>query len=675
MNASGISPAANPESAPRRAMSRMVVACTSALLAATVVATAALTAPLADAAVPPSYQLQYLGPGTPVGISNGGVVIGTRIVGNAYQPLVSVGGAPWSGLPVLRGAVSVFPTDVNDGGVIVGVSFNAQFNAVAVRWKPTPAGYVVEELPRLPGDPSSYATGINNMGEIVGARRALGYVPAATSGWLYSDALGVVDLSTFGFWIVPAAINDAGTIIGGIERLNLDTGIVDVIGNGPANYNAVTGVAINASGMVAGAASLRSSSLNIVSVFRYEGAAGWRFIAGSSKYTVASSINNLGDVGYGEQGAGRYLEGLGTYAVSGLLRPDVVAAGWAITGSGVHVNDARMIATAGRNGITGETGGVVLTPAGTLPPPSAPTGLQGVAHTASAAEPYNAIVLNWTNTSTATTGYELERQQVGAATWARLSLVPPGVATGHTDTTVGVGILYDYRVRAVGLGGASDWSNVARVQSPTTPLDTTPPSVRVIAPADGATVSGIVAVAADATDNVAVAYLEISYWNPYLGREVVLGSAANAGALTANWDTRALTPAAYRLRAFANDAMGNWKQADVTVTVAGNATATFKVSDIALVARVKGNMASVSGDVQVTDAAGRGVPGASVAATWTSPGGGSQSAAAQSGSDGRARFEVMGPRGTYTLKVSGVAKAGYAFDAAKSILERSIVTK
>lgn len=79
--------------------------------------------------------------------------------------------------------------------------------------------------------------------------------------------------------------------------------VVQWIGNGPTNYNAVTGAAINNSGMIAGAAALRSSSLNIVSVFRYEGAAGWRFIAGSSQYTAVSSINNLGDIGYSELGA------------------------------------------------------------------------------------------------------------------------------------------------------------------------------------------------------------------------------------------------------------------------------------------------------------------------------------------------------------------------------------
>ena len=65
-------------------------------------------------------------------------------------------------------------------------------------------------LPRLPGDASSYATGINNLGQIVGARRALGYMPTG-SGWLYSEALGVVDLSArYGLWSCPNAINDWG---------------------------------------------------------------------------------------------------------------------------------------------------------------------------------------------------------------------------------------------------------------------------------------------------------------------------------------------------------------------------------------------------------------------------------------------------------------------------------
>jgi len=629
--------------------------------------------PLAGAQAPlPSFRLQYLGNGSPSGINNNGIVIGTRTVSSRYEPLVSVGGAPWTVLPAPSGGVSTFPTDVNDSGVIVGVSFNANFNAVAVRWKPQVAGgYAVEVLPRLQGDKSSYATSINNLGEIVGARRTLGYVPAATTGWLYSDTLGVVDLSTFGFWIVPTAINDAGQIIGGVERLDLETGLVDVVGNGPANYNLVSGVALNQAGMIAGVASLRSSSLNVLSVFRHEGAAGWRYIAGTSRYTTATSINNLGDIGYGEQGAGLYLEGLGLFAVNSLLRADVVAAGWAVTGSGAYINDGRLVATVGRNSTTGAVGGVLLIPAGVLAPPTAPANLQGVAHPATSAEPYNAINLTWSNTSAATTGYDLERQQAGTTVWSRLSLVPPGTAASHVDSTVGVGIVYDYRVRAIGAGGASEWSNVARVQSPSAPLDTIAPSVNLRAPASGASVSGIVTVTADATDNVAVTALDISYWNPTLGQEVLLGSVKGA-ALSVSWDTRSLAPGPYRLRATAYDAAGNWKQADVTVTVSAAIPAIVKVSDISLSGRIRSGSVTITGDVSVQDGSGRAAANASVTARWTGPGGTLQAVTLSTDSQGRARFDTTGPRGTYTLSIIGVAKAGFAFDAAHSIMAKSI---
>ena len=108
-----------------------------ALLAAVLVALIIIPTARAQSG-PPAYQLQYLGPGSPAAINNSGVVVGARLNGSNYQPLVSVGGGAWSSLPVLPGAVTVFPTDINDAGVIVGVSYDNAFNAVAVRW--TPAG-------------------------------------------------------------------------------------------------------------------------------------------------------------------------------------------------------------------------------------------------------------------------------------------------------------------------------------------------------------------------------------------------------------------------------------------------------------------------------------------------------------------------------------------------------
>ena len=627
-------------------------------------------APAGAADPPPVYQLQYLGSGSPVAMNNTGVVVGRILNGNTYQPLISANGAPWTALPVPSGAMSVFPTDVNDSGVIVGVSFSPQWNPVAVRWTPTGSGYAVEELPRIAGDISSYALGINNLGQIVGARRSLGYAPTG-SGWLINGQ-GVVDLAAqYGWWSYPTELNDVGQVIGGAERLDLNTGVVEWIGAGPSNYNAVTAADINNMGMMAGAASLRSTSLNIVSVFRYEGAAGWVFIDGTSRYTVANAINSRGDVGYGELGAGLYLDGLGKFSVNSLLDPAVTAAGWAITGSGALINDQRLVAAVATNTATGQSGGVLLTPTGTLQPPTAPANLQGVSHPATPSEPYNSINLTWENTSSLTQGYELERSEAGANVWTRLPLTPPGTATTHTDTTVGVGITYEYRVRAVGLGGASPWSNIVTVTAPATPLDTEPPVVAITSPANGASVSGTVVVSAQATDNVAVAYLEISFWNQFTGQQVILGSVSNAGTLSVNWDTSGLTPAAYTLRAYATDTINNWSQAEITVDVT-SAAATMRVTDIVLTGKVSGGRATITGDVIVKTSGDQAVPGARVAIRWSLPGGSTQTATALTGKNGRARFTVTGNRGTYTLTVTGVTKTGYVIDPAGSVLSKSI---
>lgn len=626
--------------------------------------------PVHGAEAIPSYRLQYLGVGSPAAINNNGVVAGAKLNGNNYEPLVSINGSAWMPLPVPGGATSVFPTDVNDSGVIVGVSYS-NWVPSAVRWTPTGNGYTLEILPRLAGDTSSYATGINNLGQIVGARNTMGYVPTG-QGWLYSDTTGLAALSTrYGLWTVPSGINDAGQIISGVERLDLNTGVIHDIGSGPSNYNPVTSVAINNTGMIAGSASLRSSSLNIISVFRYKGTAGWRFIAGSSKYTTASSINNRGDIGYGERGAGLYLDGLGTYTLGSLLDPAVVSAGWALTGSAPKINDQRVVAVTARNSVTGETGGVLLTPTGTLQPPTAPANLRGVAHTATRMEPYHSINLTWENTSSLTCSYELERRQVGATAWTILSLTPPGTATSHTDTTVGVGIAYEYRVRAVGLGGSSPSSNIAAVTSPATPPDTTPPVVTISNPLNGATVSGTVAVSARATDNIAVEYLEISYWNQYLGQQVILGSVSNAGTLSVNWNTSGLTPAAYALRAYAYDTLGNWTQTDITVNV-GTPVKNMKVTGITLTGTVIGSKANITGYVSVKDGSGALVSGANVTIRWKLPNDSTKTMSAVTGSSGQSKFTVSGTRGTYTLTVTNITKSGFVFDTAGSILSKSI---
>jgi probable HAF family extracellular repeat protein len=586
--------------------------------------------------------------------------------------VISVAGGPWQPLPVPANASGAFPTDINDVEVIVGVA-DMTGGRRAIRWIPSEAGYAVEVLPLLPGELASYATGINNLGQVVGARAGILGTPYGF-GWLYTDAGGLVDLNaSYGWFATPEDINDAGVILSGTQTFDLATqALTDVSLNGPSNYNAIGGIDINNYGEIVGSASLRSVSLNIVSVFRYLPGTGWAFISGSSKYTVANDINNNGDLCWGEQGAGIYFEGQGAYALGSLLDPEAAAAGWVITGNGCMVNDHRVVATLARNNVTGQSGAVLLTPAGLLPPPAAPTGLTATPHPATSYEPYMSINLSWNNgDALLTKTYELERRVFGQTAWTSVELVPPAMSTFHQDTTVAPATTYDYRVRAVGVAGPGPWSATASATAPPTPLDITPPVVTIVTPGDGATVSGIVSISAQAIDNVGVELLEISFWNQYLGQEVILGSIANSGNLTVNWDTRSLTPATYAVWAFAHDSTGNWTQVEVSVNVTAPAKS-MKVTNISLSGKVQGGKASITGNVYVRDALGQPVVGTTVHTRWTLPNGSTTISTAQTDSSGRARFTISGARGTYTLTVTNVVKAGYLFDAAGSVLSRSI---
>jgi hypothetical protein len=193
----------------------------------------------------------------------------------------------------------------------------------------------------------------------------------------------------------------------------------------------------------------------------------------------------------------------------------------------------------------------------------------------------------------------------------------------------------------------------------------------LLSPANGASISGTVGVSVQATDNVGVRYLEISFWNQYTGQQVILGSVENAGSLSVNWNTNGLTPAAYTLRGYAYDAIGNWSQTEITVNVGASASL-LRVSSITLSGKVSSNVVSITGDVYVRNSNGEVVPGAVVNIRWILPDNSSRTASATTSVSGRARFVISGTRGTYTLTVTNVTKTSYTFDAAGSVLTKSI---
>jgi Bacterial Ig domain/Chitobiase/beta-hexosaminidase C-terminal domain len=95
------------------------------------------------------------------------------------------------------------------------------------------------------------------------------------------------------------------------------------------------------------------------------------------------------------------------------------------------------------------------------------------------------------------------------------------------------------------------------------PQDTTPPTVAITAPANGATVKGIVTVTATAGDGGS-GVLRVSFY----ANGVLIGSRSGGGTVSVNWNTNKLKKGQYTLTAVAEDvARNSTTSAPVTVTV------------------------------------------------------------------------------------------------------------
>ncbi len=110
----------------------------------------------------------------------------------------------------------------------------------------------------------------------------------------------------------------------------------------------------------------------------------------------------------------------------------------------------------------------------------------------------------------------------------------------------------------------TDWrvesspASLAAFRAAVAPADTTPPAVSFATPADGSTISGDATITVNASDNTAVAKVEL-----YAGDSLVASSTAAPYSFTL--PTRSLTDGAYTLRARAYDNAGN--TADTTINV------------------------------------------------------------------------------------------------------------
>lgn len=144
------------------------------------------------------------------------------------------------------------------------------------------------------------------------------------------------------------------------------------------------------------------------------------------------------------------------------------------------------------------------------------------------------------------------------------------------DTTTAANGSYTLTAKAYDNAGNVGQSANVLVTVNNLVADTTAPTVSVTAPANNATVSGTVSVAASVSDNVGVSKVEFYVNN-------VLAAADTATPFTYSWNTTSVSNGAYILMAKAYDAAGNAAQsAGVTTTVsntitlpAGTVTAVF----------------------------------------------------------------------------------------------------
>jgi len=153
--------------------------------------------------------------------------------------------------------------------------------------------------------------------------------------------------------------------------------------------------------------------------------------------------------------------------------------------------------------------------------------------------------------------------------YGTLTTLNASLLTSHTVALAGLSTntLYHYRVRSKNSSGVETISGDFAFQTNSV-TDTTPPTISITAPANGATVSGAVTVSANASDNVAVTAVQFFLDGANLGLQLVTGP------YSVSWDSTSTTNGVHTLTAQARDAAGNVGNAVAVSVTVSNTTST-----------------------------------------------------------------------------------------------------
>jgi chitodextrinase len=199
--------------------------------------------------------------------------------------------------------------------------------------------------------------------------------------------------------------------------------------------------------------------------------------------------------------------------------------------------------------------GAAACPASDTTPPDAPAALTATP----LSETQMAVSWPAATDNVGVTGYEVERCQGAGCTSFALIATPSTPSFGDAGLTANT--TYRYQVRARDAAGLVSLYSPIATATTLTP-DTTLPLVAMTAPADGASVAGLVTVSATASDNVGVVGVQFLLDGSPLGAEDLTAP------YTLSWNTTTVVNGTHTLAAQARDAAGNPATAvPVTVTV------------------------------------------------------------------------------------------------------------
>jgi hypothetical protein len=200
---------------------------------------------------------------------------------------------------------------------------------------------------------------------------------------------------------------------------------------------------------------------------------------------------------------------------------------------------------------TGTTPPPVTPPSDTTPPTVSSITTTGTTQTGT--------TVTWTTNETATS-----RVEYGLTTsYGSFSTLNSTPVTTHTRSITGLtaNTIYNYRVISTDAAGNTTTSLNATFTTLSTP-DTTLPTVSLTSPTNSTTVSGNVSVSATASDNVAIAGVQMKVDGVNLGTELTISP------YSGTWNTSGVSNGTHTITATARDTGGNIRTSTpVTVTV------------------------------------------------------------------------------------------------------------